>query len=156
MAEPLALVSELERRLRVEVGSLTGTDLQAAEDALSDASVLVRAAARDAGLAEPWTAFTAPEEVRLVVVRVAKRQYENPSGYVSEAMGGGAYSYRLADDETSAYLTAAEAATISAAVAASGPAGASQGFTGSLRTPLAYEREVPVSLNPWFVPGEGG
>ena len=142
MANPLALVSDLERRLRLEIGSLTGADLQAAEVALDDASVLVCGAG-----SASWTAETVPEVAKLIAIRVALRQYRNPDGYVSEAMGGGAYSYRYADDETSAYLTEAEEAQVAAA-AAEEVSGGLGGFTGSLRTPLAYEALETVYVDP--------
>lgn len=137
MASPLAQVAELEKRLRLEVGSLEGTDLQAAEDALDDASALVRGV----GLAS-WTAANVPDDVRLVVIRVALRQYRNPEGFRGEAMGSGAYSYTLADDETSAYLTGAEEATIARAVAAASPAGSG---SGSVRVRSGY---VPTAAEP--------
>lgn len=149
MADPLALVSDLERRLRVEVGSLAGADLLAAEDAIADVSALVHAAARDAGLSPAWTLGTVPDDVRVVTTRVALRQYRNPDGYVSEAMGGGAYSYRYADDETGAYLTDREVAIIAAAAAGTDPAPA--GFVGSLRTPSAYTVVDPAAPeDPWW------
>lgn len=150
MADTLAPVSGLERRLRVEVGSLTGADLDAAEDALADVSALVHATARDAGLTSPWTASSVPDEVRVIVLRAAARQYRNPDGYTSENYGG-AYSWSRPDEETTAYLTTAEEAKIAAAAQA-GQGGGSRGFTGSVRTPLAYSQRPPRRPAAWWAP----
>lgn len=132
MATLLASVADLEVRLRKEVGSLAGADLSAATTAIDDASVLVLAEGNPG-----WTPLTIPAVAKGVVIKVALRQYRNPDGYVSEAMGGGAYSYRYADDETSAYLTEKEAAIVQRAAAAE--AETPSGFVGTVRTPSAYE-----------------
>jgi hypothetical protein len=144
MATPLAEVSDLEVRLRLEVGSITGADLQAAETALEDASVLVLAQGNPA-----WTPASVPEIAKSVVIRVALRQYRNPDGFVSEGMGGGAYTYRYADDETSAYLTEAEAVMVQRAFAAEQPS-AGRGFVGTVRTPSAYSRSTLTGTPPWW------
>jgi hypothetical protein len=125
----------METRLGVSVGSLQGADLQRATDALDDASILVRAEAGLDFLAADGLTIDAPDVIVTIARRVALRQYRNPDGFVSEGMGSGAYTYRYADDETSAYLTDREAAQIHAAVAALRPAP----FQGSVRTPSAYE-----------------
>lgn len=137
---PLATVSSMETRLRLPVGSLTGADLQAALDALDDASVLVRQEAGIDFLAADGVTIVAPPVIVTIARRVALRQYRNPDGFSSEGVGGGAYTYRYADDETSAYLTADEVRVIHAAVA---PAGG-RGFVGTIRTPSAYEGPVPL------------
>ncbi len=140
----LALVSDLETRLRLEVGSLDGADLQAAEDALDDASVLVR----DAGLAS-WTPANVPEPARLVVIRCALRQYRNPDGFSSEAMGAGAYTYRYADDETSAYLTEREVAIVEKAATATSTSTARSGAR-TVHTPAAYDEPSDAPPDPWW------
>ena len=145
----LALVSDLETRLRLEADSLTGLDLEAALVALEDVSALVKAAARDAGLHEPWTPATVPDDVRVVVVKVALRQYRNPEGIAQENIGG-AYSYTLAQGETSAYLTASEGEIVIRAVAAAtGGARGRRGFTGSVRTPSAYAGPIEPDFWAW-------
>ncbi len=144
MTELLANVADLEKRLRLPVGSLAGADRDAAETALDDASVLVLAE----GQAD-WTASTVPASARLVAITVALRKYRNPDGFSSESLGGGAYSYRYADDETSAYLTVAEAQIVHQARDGEVlPQGS--GFTGALRTPSAYSRPVATGLRPWW------
>lgn len=150
MADSLTLVSDLEVRLRLEVGSLDGADLAAAEAAIEDASELAHAVARDAGLATAWTLETVPKAVRVIVTRCARREFRNPDGFQSESMGSGAYSYAYASEETSAYLTDSEAATITAeAVAAA--ADTATGFTGSVRTPSGYaETSDPEDPTPWW------
>lgn len=144
MATLLASVADLEKRLRKEVGSLIGADLTAATTAIDDASVLVLAEGNP-----DWTPLTIPAVAKGVVIKVALRQYRNPDGFVSEAMGGGAYSYRYADDETSAYLTKAEAELVQrAALAEAEP---ERSFQGSIRTPSAYaESDEPLVEIPWW------
>lgn len=141
MSDPLALVSELERRLRVEVGSLTGTDLLAAEDALDDASVLVRAAGNPA-----WTIDTVPAVVRRVVLGCARRVYDNPDGNASENFAG-AYSYSKKLDEISTYLTEAEELIVAKAAA---DELATPRFTGSLPVPSAYAVLDTSATDPWW------
>lgn len=136
MTEPLASVSDLEARLRVEVGSLEGADLRAAELAIEDASIEVLAAAKAAGLPTPWTTATIPPLARRVVIGAALRAYRNPEGARSESFGG-AYSYGLADDRSSEYLTAAEVDLVTRAVALDGP-GPRRPVVGTTRTRSAY------------------
>lgn len=129
---PLAPVSALESRLGLEVGSLTGTDLQQALDNLADASALVRSAAGvpfvDAN-GEP----DAPEDVFVVVVRAAIRGYRNPEGLFQESISG-AYSSTVPQGETGVYLTSAETAIVKAA----GSASSTVRRVGSIATPSAY------------------
>lgn len=139
MATLLASVADLEKRLRKEVGSLSGADLQAAETAIDDASVLVLAEGNP-----DWTSLTIPDVAKRVVIKVAIRQYRNPDGFSTEAMGGGAYSYRYADDETSAYLTENEVGIIQRAAAAESDT--PSGFTGTVS--VSYEE--PVVETPWW------
>lgn len=145
MADSLALVSDLEVRLRLEVGSLEGADLLAAQTALDDASVLVWAEGNPA-----WTAATIPALAKSVVVRVALRQFRNPDGFSTESMGGGAYSYRYADDETSAYLTAQEADLVQKAAVEAAP-GTVRPTGGSVRMRSSYsvQADPPPPLLGW-------
>ncbi len=138
---PLATVASMETRLGLTPGSLTGADLQRATDALDDASVLVRAEAGLDFLADDGVTIDAPDVIVMIARRVALRQYRNPDGFVAEGMGSGAYTYRYADDETSAYLTADEVRQIGQIVAAMKPAP----FQGTVRTPSAYE-SVPTTV----------
>lgn len=140
---PLATVASLETRLGLDVGALSGADLQRAVDALDDASVLVRAEAGMTFLADDGVTVDAPDVIVTIARRVALRQYRNPDGYSSEGVGSGAYTYRYADDETSAYLTDAEIRQIRQAVAT---LKGSTGFTGSTRTPSAYDDPTSTTL----------
>ena len=150
---PLATVASMETRLGLVVGSLAGADLQRANDALDDASVLVRAEAEVDFLAVDGVTLSAPALVVTIARRVALRQYRNPDGFSSEGMGGGAYTYRYADDETSAYLTPSEIVQIRKAVAALSGSG---GFSGSVRTPSSYEiPDAIVDGEAWLM-SDGG
>jgi hypothetical protein len=152
VSNPLALVSDLELRLRLEADSLSGVDLQAAEAEIDATSALVHAAARDAGLATPWTIETVPDEVAVIVVRVAARAYRNPEGIAQENIGG-AYSYTLAQGETSAYLTTDEAGAVTRAVEASQAPSKKGRSSGSVRTPSAYSIGYGEPLRNWWEPG---
>jgi len=103
----LATVAELERRLGVPEGSLSGEELARAEAALEDASALVRTAGR-----QSWTDATgenpAPEIVVIVTLRLAKRIYQNPEELRSAQLGD--YSYQRANAD--GLLTAAELALV--------------------------------------------
>ncbi len=136
----LAPVSELEKRLGVEVGSLAGLDLVRAEAALDDVSDLVRAESGRNWVLENGIPLV-PPAVTVVVLAVAKRVFENPSNYTSESAGD--YSWQgdqnviglmLSDDEVNILR---RAATLAAA-----EEGAAAGWTGSgsLTTPSAYGR----------------
>lgn len=121
-------VSALERRLRVEEGSLEGEDLAAAEDALDDATALVLAEV-SAKRAETWR-VNAPDVVRLVVLKAARREFENPQGIAQETLG----DHTIGNTETSGvFLTSRELAQIRRAAT-----GRSGGFLGTVRTPSAY------------------
>ncbi|QNO12669.1 head-to-tail adaptor [Arthrobacter phage Snek] len=130
MALPLPpAVSALERRLGLPVGSLTGEDKARAEEALDDASTLALAEVTDTKAAA-W-AVDAPKVVHLVVLKAARREFENPRGLESESLG----EHQVGLTDTSGvYLTAREVAQIRRAAS-----GRSGGFVGSIRTPSAYE-----------------
>lgn len=139
---PLATVTELEARLGLAAGSLAGVDLGRAQQALDDASGLIRLEAGVDWVAADGVTVTAPTAVRTVARNCALRVFRNPDEYQSESVGS--YSYQYAPGATSAYLTAAEIRTVRAAV--TGRAG-----VVSIRTPSAYERPVGPSA-PWERP----
>jgi hypothetical protein len=118
---PLATVADLEQRLGVPVGSLAGEDLARAEADLDDASTLVRHYAGVDWVDEDGVTVTAPDSVRTVAVRAAKRSFDNPEGLIGEQLGQGAYGWQR--DKTMAqgvYLTDGEIAIVQDA-AYSGP-----------------------------------
>ncbi|QOP65137.1 head-tail adaptor Ad1 [Arthrobacter phage Phives] len=121
-------VSSLERRLGLPEGSLEGEDLARAQEALDDAATLALAEV-PATKAALWAA-DAPKVVVLVVLKAARREFENPRGMASESLGE--HTVGLTDT-SGVYLTAREIAQIKRA--ATGRAG---GFVGTVRTPSAY------------------
>ncbi|UYL87613.1 head-to-tail adaptor [Arthrobacter phage VResidence] len=121
-------VSALEARLGLPAGTLEGEDKVRAEAALDDAATLALAEVSDAKAAT-WTS-DAPKVVVLVVLKAARREFENPRGLESESLG----EHQVGLTDTSGvYLTAREVAQIKRA--ANGRAG---GFVGTVRTPSAY------------------
>lgn len=126
-------LSALERRLGEPEGSLDGVDKARAEDALSDATTLALAEVAPT-LATAWTApesSLVPAVVTLVILKAARREYENPRGLDTESLG----EHSVGITETSGvYLTAREVAQIRRA--ANGRRG---GFVGTVRTPSAFE-----------------
>lgn len=121
-------VSLLERRLGLPVGSLEGEDKARAEDALDDAATLALAEVSEAK-ASAWIT-DAPKVVVLVVLKAARREFENPRGIDEESLG----EHRVGLTDTSGvYLTAREIAQIRRAAS-----GRSGGFVGTIRTPSAY------------------
>lgn len=130
MANPLPpAVGLLERRLGLTEGTLDGEDLARATDALDDAATLALAEVSDAKAAA-WVQ-DAPKVVVLVVLKAARREYENPRGLAQESLGE--HSVGLTDT-SGVYLTAREIAQIKRA--ASGRRG---GFVGSVRILSGYE-----------------
>lgn len=118
-------LSALEERLGYEPGLLQGTEKARAEHALEDAAVLALAEA-PAAVAARW-ATDAPAVVRLVVLKAARREFENPREITSENLG----EHTVAVGASSGvYLTAREVAQIRRAAT-----GRSGGFVGSVRTP---------------------
>ena len=141
MSEPLAMVSDLEIRLKVEVGSLAGVDLTAAETYLQDATVLVLAVGNPT-----WTPESVPDAVKRVVIGCALRTYRNPDGFTSENYGG-AYSYTM--PETTGYLTEDELEIIAKAVEDEETKPKTIAV-GSVRTPSAYSAGGGYSPDPWW------
>lgn len=78
----LATVNDFEARLGVPADSLEAEDLARAEAVLADASAVV------ASIGLPsWTEGTVPEVARVVVLRLARKLWENPEGVSYEALG---------------------------------------------------------------------
>ncbi|WGH21184.1 head-to-tail adaptor [Arthrobacter phage ObiToo] len=123
-------VSSLERRLGLPEGSLAGEDKARAEEALEDAATLALAEV-SATKATLW-ATDAPKVVALVVLKAARREFENPRGMESESLGE--HTVGLTDT-SGVYLTAREIAQIKRAAT-----GRPAGFVGTIRTPTAYEK----------------
>ncbi|UIW13492.1 head-tail adaptor Ad1 [Arthrobacter phage Lizalica] len=121
-------VSSLERRLGLPEGALEGEDLARAQEALDDAATLALAEVSETK-ATAWTA-DAPKVVVLVVLKAARREFENPRGMESESLGE--HTVGLTDT-SGVYLTAREIAQIKRAAT-----GRSAGFVGTVRTPSAY------------------
>lgn len=124
---PLATVADLEKRLGE---TLTGADRDRAEEALSDASALVRAEARRRWVDPDGVLVPPPDAVVTVVKQAATRAYRNPEGYAAENLGE--YGYRL--EAVGVYLTDEEKRVVRAA-------SVGWGGTGSIRTPSAYPRD---------------
>lgn len=120
----------LEVRLGFPEGTLDGPDLERANAALLDASTLAGAEVSKSTRTR-WLAV-APEVVVLVVLKAAKREFENPRGLATETLGEHAVGLT---DTSGVYLTEAEVKQIKRA------ATGQSGFTGTVRTPSAYERE---------------
>lgn len=121
-------VAHLEARLGLAVGTLDGEDLARAEAALDDAAVLAIA---EAGIVagERWI-VDAPKVVSLVILKAARREYENPRGVNQETQG----DHSIGLSETSGvYLTPREVAQLRRAAF-----GGTGRFVGSIRTPSAY------------------
>lgn len=105
MLPALATVAALEKRIGVEVGTLTGVDLARAQTDLEDASNDVRA---ETGLdwVDADNVPIAPGPLVTVVLRAAKRCYRNPDEFSSESEDG--YTWRREGDAVIPYLTDAE------------------------------------------------
>lgn len=125
-------LSALESRLGLLPGTLQDEDRARAEDALEDATTLVEAEI-PTSLAAEWE-VDAPKVVRLVVLKAARREFENPRGLENESLG----EHSAGFSETSGvYLTGREIAQVRRAAT-----GRSGGFVGTVRTPSAYGTPV--------------
>ncbi|MEO2133385.1 MULTISPECIES: hypothetical protein [unclassified Microbacterium] len=137
-------LSELEVRLGLEEGTLEGTDKSRAERALDDATSLVLAEVATS-VGEKWGS-DAPAVVELVVLTAARRGYENPRGIQQETFG--AHTVGLSES-TGVYLTARELAQVRRAATGRRMVG----YTGSVRTPSAYEGgDLPATT---YIPVDG-
>ncbi|ANF30818.1 hypothetical protein A0130_03185 [Leifsonia xyli] len=121
-------LSALTSRLGIAADGLDGLDTARASAALDDATALALAevtpAAGDAWLTK------CPPVVTLVILKAARREFENPRGFVTETQGERSATLAVS---SGVYLTAREIATIRRA--ATGYPG---GFVGSVRTPSSY------------------
>lgn len=148
MLPPIATVAQVERRLGVAAGSITGTDLGRLEDALDDASALVRAESYTLTWVDDTdgTTITAPHEVVVVTIQSALRTYRNPDGYTGESVGDYSYQYGQQAGSISVYLSGAEKALVRAAAQTA----KGLGFTGSVGTPSAYSTpETDTDIVAW-------
>lgn len=130
-------LSELERRLGVEVGSLSGADKARAEEAITDATYLalaeVSVATATAWGADPANGGTgAPGVVLTVILKAARREYENPQNLSQESLG----DYSRTVTASGVYLTDREAKQVRRAASPNTHPG---GFVGTVRTPSAYD-----------------
>ncbi len=121
-------LSALEARLGIPEGGLADEDKVRAEAALDDAATLILAEV-PAAVATGW-ATDAPAVVVLVALKAARREFENPRGFVQEAQGE--HSATLTD-ASGVYLTGREIAQVRRAAS-----GRSTPFVGTVRTPSAY------------------
>jgi hypothetical protein len=105
MLPALATLDELEARLGVDPGSLSGPDRTRAQAALDDASALVREESR-----RDWVdtdgAITAPPSLIRVTLGAALRTFRNPDGEISQTAGPFSRTVKAAD--VGVYLTPAE------------------------------------------------
>ncbi|CCQ44670.1 hypothetical protein ARTSIC4J27_597 [Pseudarthrobacter siccitolerans] len=127
-------VSALEARLGLPAGTLLDEDKARAEAALEDATVLALAEVSETK-ATAWE-LDAPKVVRLVILKAARREFENPRGLETESLG----EHSVGISETSGvYLTGREIVQIKRAAT-----GRSGGFVGSVRTPSSWADPVPA------------
>jgi len=136
----------MEARLGLDTGSMAGNDLVRAQNALADASALIRAESSDlTWVAEDDTTITAPDDVIVVALQSALRVYRNPDGYTGESVGDYSYQFGQAHGSVDVYLNAEEKALIHAAV----DRVQGRGFTGSIGTPSAYASPADTLSFDW-------
>jgi len=122
-------LARLEAVLGLPAGTLEGADKARAEEALSGAATLVLEEV-PLSVAERWK-VDAPDVAVLVVLKAARREWENPRGLETESLGDHAVGL---SDASGVYLSPREVALVRRA----GRRGRSGGFVGSVRTPSAY------------------
>lgn len=133
----MALRDELLARMGLAPEDLSDVDSSRIDAAVSDAEALVFSEVSPATATE-WEA-TLPAVVRVVLLKAARREYDNGAGYREETLGEHAVSV-AAEFAVGVYLTAGERALIRR------EAGLDQrkrGYTGSIRTPSAYSEGRP-------------
>jgi hypothetical protein len=128
-------LAALETRLGVPSGALQGEDQARATAALDDAATLALAEVSPS-LGATWSS-SAPAVVVLVVLKAARREFENPRGMNLETLGE--HSVGLTDT-SGVYLTAREIAQVRRAAT-----GRTGGFVGSVRASSAYTAEPPAA-----------
>lgn len=124
------VVGELERRLGLTEGTLEDADKARAEDALDDATELALAEV-NRSKAALWREVC-PKVVRLVILKAARREVENPMGLTQESVLD--HSATIAES-SGVFFTGRELALIRREAT-----GRSGSFVGSVRTPSAYHR----------------
>lgn len=112
-------------------GTLDAEERTRAEAALEDAATLALAEV-PAIKAEAWVT-DAPAVVSLVVLKAARREFENPRGLNQETLGEHTVGM---SDTSGVYLTKREIQQVRRAAT-----GRSGGFVGSVRIKSAYEYE---------------
>lgn len=128
-------VSLLERRLGLPEGDLSDEDLARAEAALDDATEEALSYVPDK-LAELWRADV-PGVVLVVILKAARREYENPQGFRQEGLGEHNATVETA---SGVYLTPHEIRRVKRAAGL-------VGFAGTVRIPSAYydpPRQLPM------------
>lgn len=124
-------LSALEARLGFEPGDLVAPEKARAESAIEDATALVLAEAPTKAAVWQAADATVPAVVSLVILKAARREFENPQGLRTEGLGEHSATVDVA---SGVYLTPLEIALVRRAAT-----GRTGGFTGSIRTPSAYE-----------------
>jgi hypothetical protein len=140
-------LTALTTRLGVDVEDLDPIDVARATQALEDATTLALAEVASSK-ATAWR-DDAPDAVVLVIVKAARREYENPRGLTQESMGE--HSVGMAES-SGVYLTEREIAQI---VRAATGRRTARGFVGSVRTPSAYSDGSPAIDQPIFLTIDG-
>lgn len=120
---PLPAVSDLAVRLGVPIASLVEEDLARAEVALEDATTTALAEILPT-IAARWDGAV-PRPVRLVILKAARREYENPRGINQETLEG--HTVGLSES-SGVYLTGREIQAVRRAAT-----GRRSGFVGSVR-----------------------
>jgi len=129
--EPLTLPPSrdaLLTRLGLTTSDLDTVETARADAILEDATALALAEV-PASIAERWES-DAPRVVSTVILKAARREFENPRGLVSESVGDRSVGL---SDSTGVYFTDREIAMLRRAAT-----GRSGGFVGTVRVPSAY------------------
>ncbi|MDN4479904.1 hypothetical protein [Demequina muriae] len=126
-------VDALATRLGLLLSDLSGVERARASAALADATALALDEVAP-HVAADWS-LGAPASVHVIILKAARREYENPQGLRSETVGEHGVTIAFA---SGVYLTEPEKRSIRRA--ATGRVG---GFVGTVRTPSAYAPETP-------------
>lgn len=137
-------VEALSARLGLEPSALSELDRARAEAAIEDATSLVLAEA-PAPVAARWEESGAPRVVITVILKAARREFENPRQLNQEQLG----EHMVGISATSGvYLTDKEIAQIKRAAAGGGST-----FVGTVRVPIAYgEGDIRLPTHEWRWP----
>lgn len=162
MLSPLVPLSELARRT---VGAPDGIDPNSTDGvralaALEDASWLAREAAMRIGEQDWPTEESVPFPVRVVVLRAARRGWENPEATTGESVSSSGVSSSREAEPNSVYLTEGEARQCARFAPGAGAAGglASIGLTrgdgGQPHTVYVPGDRVESDPVAWLDPGD--